>query len=76
MFSKVKAALGGSLKGAVLAVGMSSAAITTSPTFAAVPAEVTTALTDAQADVLTIGGAVLLVAVGAYAIRWLIAQVV
>jgi hypothetical protein len=40
-------------------------------TFAAVPADVTTALTDAKIDVVAIGGAVLIVVVAIAAFRYM-----
>lgn len=56
----------------LFAVGAATvAAVASSATFAAVGTEVSTALTDAKADVATVGGLVLVVIVAAAAFKYM-----
>ena len=58
------------MRGVVSGVALLGAMIAPAA-FAAVPADVTTAITDAGTDAATIGGAVLVVIVGIAAFKWL-----
>ena len=53
------------------ALFVAGSALATGSAFAAVPTEVTTALTDAGADAAVIGGAVLVVIVGISAFKYM-----
>lgn len=52
------------------AIGAVSLALASSPSFAALSTEVTTAISDAQADLVTAGGLIIAMAAVAMGLRW------